>query len=257
MVVYRPGAVVGAPDTWESAFRLGQPLAFPAGDAHALLPLALYRSLGGLVEDAQRRPVLAPEVLTPVLQLLADGEERGMFPFWLSQYENYEQVWQAYTDQRVNVAVTWSSLYLHMLPADSAVLPIPPLGTNSAQAGTLTNLTLATGWGWAVADPVPERRQMATRLAEFLTASDFLSQWSEASGYLPTRPSALEGWANGTLKTAFSPITASAQARPSTDLLSSQGPVLKEAVLKMLKRESPAQDAAQVASDRLTAPQSR
>ena len=258
VLVYRPAAVITPPDTWQTAFRLGQPLAFPAGDSQALLPLTLYRSLGGQVEDAQRRPVLAPEVLTPVLQLLADGEERGIFPFWLSQYETYEQVWQAYIDQRVNVVVAWSSSYLHTLPADSTALALPALGTTNPPAATTSaNLSLAVGWGWAVADPIPERRLMAARLAEFLTASDFLAQWSEASGYLPTRPSALEGWTNSALKTAFSPITASAQARPSTDLLSSQGPVLKEAVLKMLKRESSAPDAAQAASDRLTAPQSR
>ncbi len=108
-----------------------------------------------------------------------------------------------------------------------------------------------------MADPVPERRPAAARLAEYLTDSSFLAQWTAAAGYLPTRPAALEGWSNGVLKTVFSPITTSAQARPSTDLLASQGPVLKEAVLKMLKRESPPQDAAQVAADRLAAPQSR
>jgi multiple sugar transport system substrate-binding protein len=256
VIIYRPGRVVGPPTDWEAIFRLGQPVAFPAGDAQALAPLILYRSLGGEIADAQRRPFLQPEVLAQVLQLLVDGEERGLFPFWLSQYETYPQVWQAYHDERVNVSIAWASSYLTTLPADSAALPIPPLvGSEGGAVGT--SLTLATGWGWAIADPLPEHRALAARLAEYLSESDFMAAWSEAAGYLPTRPSALAGWNSGSLKTLFSPIAASAQARPSNDLLSSQGPVLKDAVMKILKRETDATQAAQAAAERLIAPQAR
>jgi len=258
VVVYRPGRVVAPPDSWDAIFRLGQPVAFPASDAQALTVLALYRSLGGEIEDAQRRPILSPEALTPVLQLVADAEERGMFPFWLSQYETFSQVWQAYTEERVNVAVVWSSSYLAGLPADSSAMPLPPLvGGKTAVKDGAAQQTLATGWGWAVADPMPERRVLAARLAEYLTAGDFLASWTEAAGYLPTRPSSLASWSNGALKTLFSPIAASAQARPSNDLVSSEGPALREAVLKMLKREATPEEAARAASDRLAAPQSR
>jgi ABC-type glycerol-3-phosphate transport system substrate-binding protein len=249
LVAYRPALVVAPPADWEAIFRLGQPLAMPAGDSQALLVLALYQSLGGQVEDAQRRPMLQPEVLSQVLQVLADGEQRGIFPYWLSQYETYAQTWQAYRDERVNALVTWASDYLTNLPVDTAAVALPPLAE--------TRLTLATSWGWAVADPDPERRALSVRLAEFLADGDFLPEWPEAAGYLPTRPSALAAWTDGSLQTLLSTVAISAQARPTNDLLVSQGPVLKEATLKVLKRESDPTQAAQAAAEHLSAPQNR
>ena len=250
VVAYRPSKVVAAPKDWQTVFRLGQPLAFTAGDAQALFVLSLYQSIGGAVEDAQRRPTLQPELLSQVLQVLADGEQRGIFPYWLSQYETSGQVWQAYTDGRVNALVTWVSNYLSSLPPDTAAVPVPSLGDTSS-------LTLATGWGWAVADPVPERRALSIKLAEFLADGQFLAKWTEAAGYMPTRPSALAAWSNQSLKTFLSPVAASAQARPTGDQLSSLGPVLKEATLKVLKRESDPTQAAKAASERLTVPETK
>ena len=249
VVAFRPARVVAPPLTWEAAFRLGQPLAIPAGDPQALLVLSLYQSLGGKIEDAQNRPMLQPEVLSRVLQLLADGEERGIFPYWLSQYETYAQVWQAFDDERVNALVTWTSDYLSNLPADTTAAPLPAMGADQ--------LTLATGWGWAISDPLPERRVLSVKLAEYLSEGTFLAGWSEAAGYLPTRPSALAAWTNGSLKTLLSPVATAAQARPSNDLLTSHGVVLKEATLKVLKRESDPTQAAQAAAERLSAPQTR
>jgi multiple sugar transport system substrate-binding protein len=249
LLAFRPGMVNAPPEDWETVFRLGQPLAFTAGDAHALFILSLYQAVGGQVEDAQRRPVLQPEILSQVLQLLDDGEQRGIFPFWLSQYETSGQVWQAYRDERVNALIIWSSYYLINKPPDTDALPVPPLDD--------TPLTLATGWGFAVADPLPERRELAVALAEFLTESEFLAGWTEDAGYLPTRPSALSAWENQSLKTLLSPIAVSAVARPSVDQLASLGPVLKDATLKVLKRESDSALAAQAAAERLSMPENR
>ena len=239
VIAYRPSRVVAAPADWETVYRLGQPMAFPAGDMQSLFVLSLYQSVGGIVEDAQRRPTLQPEVLSRVLQVIADGEQRGIFPYWLSQYETPAQVWQAYQDGRINALVTWSSAFLGTLPPDTAAVPIPALDD--------TPMSLATGWGWAIADPLPERRVLSIRLAEFLADGQFLARWTEAAGYMPTRPSSLAAWSNQSLKTLLSPIAVSAQARPSVDQLVGLGPVLKEATLKVMKRESDPTQAAQLA----------
>ena len=249
VLAYRPANVAVPPVDWPAAFRISQPLAFPAGDAQAMFVLSLYNSVGGEVEDAQRRPMLQPERLSQVLQLLADGEERGIFPYWLSQYETSGQVWQAYREGRVNALVTWVSNYLTNLPPDTAAVPLPRMADSS--------LTLATGWGWAVADPIPERRVLSIKLAEFLAQGDFLAGWTEAAGYLPTRPSTLATWSNQSLKTLLSPVAISAQARPTVDQLSSLGPVLKEATLKVLKRESDPTQAAKAASEKLAVPEAK
>jgi ABC-type glycerol-3-phosphate transport system substrate-binding protein len=249
VVAFRPGRVVAPPNTWEAAFRLGQPLAIPAGDPQALLVLSLYQGLGGKIEDAQGRPMLQPEVLSQVLQLIGDGEQRGIFPYWLSQYETYAQVWQAYRDERVNALVAWTSDFLQNLPPDTTAVPLPAING--------TPQTMVTGWGWAISDPLPERRALSVKLAEYLSESAFLAHWSEAAGYLPTRPSSLAAWTNANLKTLLSPVALTAVARPSNDLLMSQGVVLKEATLKVMKRDSDPTQAAQAAAERLAAPQNR
>lgn len=249
VLAYRPTKVIGPPADWDTILRLSQPMAFPAGDTQSLFVLSLYLSLDGAVEDAQRRPMLQPEILSQVLQLFSDGEERGIFPTWLSQYETHAQVYQAYRDGRVNATTTWVSSYLSALSADTAAVAIPSMDD--------TSLALATGWGWAVSDPDPTRRVMSIRLAEFLSDGAFLAQWTEAAGYLPPRPSALAAWTNQGFKTLLSPVAVSAQARPSVDQLASLGPVLKEATLKVLQKESDATQAAQAAAERLAEPETK
>jgi maltose-binding protein MalE len=249
VLAYRPASVFAPPIDWMAINRLSQPLAFPAGDPQALFVLTLYQSIGGTVEDSQRRPALQPDLLSQVLQVLADGEQRGIFPYWLSQYETNGQVWQAYRDLRVNALVVWASNYLSSLPPDTIAVPLPAL-EESPQ-------TLATSWGWAVADPLPERRALSVKLVEFLADGAFLARWTEAAGYMPTRPSSLAAWSNQSLKTLLSPVAVSAQARPSSDLLASLGPVLEEATLKVLKRESDPTQAAQAAAERLAVPETK
>ena len=56
VVAYRPANVTTPLGDWPSVYRMGQPLAFPAGDPQALFVLSMYQSVGGEVEDAQRRP---------------------------------------------------------------------------------------------------------------------------------------------------------------------------------------------------------
>lgn len=249
VVAYRPAKVAAPPTDWPAVYRLSQPLAFPVGDPQSLFVLSLYQSVGGVVEDAQRRPMLEPDRLSQVLQILADGEQRGIFPYWLSQYETSGQVWQAYRDGRVNALVTWVSNYLTALPSDTAAVAVPKIEE--------TSLSLATGWGWAIADPDPDRRALSIKLAEYLSDGEFLARWTEAAGYLPTRPSTLAAWSNQSLKTLLSPVAVSAQARPTVDTLSSLGPVMKEATLKVLKRESDPTQAAKAASEKLAVPEAK
>ena len=38
-----------------------------------------------------------------------------------------------------------------------------------------------------------ENQALAVDLAEYLIADDFLGEWTRAAGYLPTRPSSVDG----------------------------------------------------------------
>jgi len=202
--------------------------------------------LGGKIQDDQQRPILQSDTLATVFKLYSNGAQAGVFPFWLAQSQNEVEAWQAYSDQRAQWLATWVSLYLEQLPADTSAMPLPSLGSNS--------FTLADGWLIALSDPLPERRALSMRLAEYLVDSKFLADWSAAADYLPTRPSSLAAWSNQSQRGLLSQIALSAQLRPSNDILTALGPVLEEAALQVLKRQEDPTQAAQDAAERLTSP---
>ncbi len=246
LLLYRPSNVTAPLADWPGIFSQKLPLAFPAADPQALLTLELYLSAGGIIQDGQGRPTLQADVLGKVLKLFDDGSKQGAFLPILAQYQTDGQAWQAYRDQKNQWLVTWSSRFISELPADTTAAPLPSLGAQP--------YTLATGWLWALSEPDPNLRPAAISLAEYLSASDFLAQWSAAGGFLPTRPSALAGWSNQSLESLISPIVLAAQARPSNDLLSSLGPVLQDATLQVIRQQTDPALAAEAAVERLAVP---
>jgi multiple sugar transport system substrate-binding protein len=243
LLLYRPAKLPNAPVDWPALIQSNLPTAFAAADGQALTTLQLYLSAGGEVKDNQGRPTLQAVPLAQVLKLYDEGAKAGVFPNWLSQYQTDGQSWQAYREQRTQLLITWSSQYLTNLPADTAAAPLPSLGDKP--------FTLATGWVWALSDPLPERRPASIKLAEFLVTSEFLARWSSDAGYLPTRPSALTAWSNEGLRVLFSPIALSAQIRPSNDLLIGLGPILEDATLQIIKQQGDPVQIAQAAAERL------
>jgi len=243
LLLYRPTRLTTPPADWAGIIKASLPLAFPAADSQSLTTLLLYLSAGGQIKDSQGRPILQAEPLAKVLKQYSAGQQTGVFPIWLAQYQTDGQAWQAYREQRTHLVITWSSRYLADLPADTVAVPIPAMGGQP--------FTLATGWLWAVSEPQPERRAAAVRLAEYLVTSDFLSQWASAAGYIPTRPSALSSWSNQGLRALLSPVALAAQVRPSNDVLLGLGPVLQEATLQVIKQQGDPVQTAQVAVERL------
>lgn len=243
VLLYRPALIARPPATWDSMAALGQPLIFPAGDAQARLTTLLYTSAGGTLSDDQDRPALQTDPLTLVYRLYGNGARSGAFPEWLGQITTDEQAWQAYQEQRAPWTITWASHFLGSLPADTQAAALPSLGEKSA--------ALATGWLWCMSDSRPEQREWALRLAEYLVDPLFMSEWSAAAGYLPTRPSALAAWPNQSLQTLLDPLALSAQTWPSLAVGNIIGPILQETGLQVINRELDAVQAAQAAIERL------
>lgn len=247
VLLFRPSAIGSEPPmTWEEVLERGVPLIFQAGDPQAMVTLTLYRSAGGGVQDAQGRPALNPAILADVFELYQRGSRSGIFPASIAQYQSTGQAWQAYREGQADWVITWSSNYLGELPADTSATVLPPLDSD--------NLTLATGWVWALSDQDPVRRRASVELAEFLVESDFLSEWSAAAGYLPTRPSALAGWPNESLQPFIAQVVLSAQLRPANELMASLGPVLLEGTLSILKDQGSPVQVAQTAAEKLGTP---
>jgi ABC-type glycerol-3-phosphate transport system substrate-binding protein len=201
------------PGTWPELLAENRLIIFPADDNQGLVTLALYRSTGGLVQDLQGRPNLDADFLQQVLQNDKDGIGRGSFPVWLTQLQTMGQAWQAFMENQGSGVITWSSNYLADLPPDASIAPLPSLGSSP--------FTLATGWCWALTDTDPLRRESTLKLMEFLTDSEFLAQLTEASRFLPTRPTALTVWTNQSLQPILNQVLLAAEVRPANELLAS------------------------------------
>ena len=230
VAIYRPAEIESPPADWSSTLELAQPLAFPAAEEQAYFTLAEYLSTGAQIQDSDGRPALDSSSLIDLLSFYQDGEAAGVMPFWLTQFTTDEQSWESFTENQVNLVITWTNRYLSTLPGDTAAAPI------FTQDGT--PITLANGWVWALSNPQTERHALSVDLAEYLTQGDFLAEWTETAGYLPPRESALEGWSNIALRGLVEQIVRSAQVIPPNDIMAVVGPALQQATVNILKQQT-------------------
>ena len=221
-LVYYPelGTIV----SWEDVFSSKGQFVFPAGNPDGLIGLSLYASTGGQILDAQGLPTLDEEVLTRVLTLIEEGRSKKVFPSSLVNVTNEIQTLQVYRTGSANKGIIW---ILNYHPAsDGAIAPLPGLDE--------TPFSYATGWVWALAGSDPENQQLAAKLAEFLVADSFLTEWTRATGYLPTRPSSVEEGDR-----TMTAILESAHPIPSSAVLAVLGPLMQEAITRVLNGEQP------------------
>jgi multiple sugar transport system substrate-binding protein len=249
VLVLRSSKPASQAPNWEEIQKMGSSVLFAAADPQATVPLALYRSAGGSTQDIQQNPQIQPAELEKTLTLLASGAEKNIFPTWLINYQTDKQVLDVFSNQQGGWVITWLSNYLAVKPNETSLYPIPTLGSVSA--------TFASGTVWALTDTNPERRQMSVRLAEFMTRSEFLSEWNLINNSLPPRPSALTAWPDTPLRAQLNQIALAASIRPPAEIMVSLGPAIQEATILILKKQSDPAKAAKTAQERLSAPISK
>ena len=246
ILVYHSQAVPQPPQALESTLQIEGPLAFPAADPQALYTLALYQAAGGAILDKEGRPLLEKDPLTRVLTFYNEAAKSELTPFWLTQFQSDDQSWDAFQKGQADMVITWASRFLKDRPEGAAAAPIPTLNGD--------RFTLATGWMWALASPVPEHQKLAAQLAQFLSEGSFLAQWTQTIGYLPPRPSALEGWKDAGLRVFVGNVSTSAHLYPSADVLPSLAAPLSEVTIEMLKQQGDPATAAEEAVNSLLSP---
>jgi ABC-type glycerol-3-phosphate transport system substrate-binding protein len=229
VLIYYPE--LGQLVTWENVLASTGDLVFPAGNSQALIGLSLYASAGGELVDAQGLPTLDQEVLTRVLTFVEEGVSQEIFPVSLANVTNESQTLQIYRTGSANKAIVWYLSYRSS--EDGAIAPLPGLDEMS--------FSYSTGWVWALAGADPENQQLAVELAEFLVEEDFLAEWTRATGYLPTRPSIVQ---EGDRTTTA--ILESANPIPPNDVLAVLGPLMQDALTRVLNGEQPEDVAASV-----------
>lgn len=235
-LIYRPAQVAQPPENWETLKQTSSALLFPAANAQGLFMLAQYQAAGGILQDESGRPLLDSNVLSSTLTALTEVHFSGQFPFWLTQYENDAQVWQAYQEQRAAMAVIWLSQSLSTPSTDSALAVLPIAQGES--------FTLANGWLWTLTVGASSDKQTAAAtFAEFMTLPEFSGQWAQAYGYLPVESAALENWGSPSTRAFASQVALTAHPLPPTDVLTSIGPLFQNATIQLLKEQA---DIAQV-----------
>ncbi len=222
VLIYYPE--LGTLVNWEDVLASEGQLVFPAGDERGLVGLSLYASAGGEILDAQGMPTLEEEPLTKVLTLLADGRSKEIFPASLANITTEGQTLQIYRSGNANKALIW---ILNYRPSeDGALAPLPGLGEEP--------FSYASGWVWALAGSQPENQQVAVELAEFLVQDPFIGEWTRATGYIPSRPSSVRD-----VDRTLAAILESAHPIPSNDVMAVLGPLMQEALTRVLNGESP------------------
>ncbi len=232
--------------SWDSIMELGRPVFFAVADTQSTFTLALYLSEGGELQDDQGRPMLQETPLMEAFQFLNQGAALGMFPASMIGLQNEGQVWNALHQNPDALGVVSASSLIGGNLLDWHIASIPPLGPESA--------TIADGWMLCLTETDAGTQPIAMRLAEYLTDSEFMTEWTEAAGYLSMRPSAQAGWQQDGLFTLLDPILSQAQVTPSIYVVSAFGQNLATTTRQVLQFQISAQDAAQSLLDLLEVP---
>jgi ABC-type glycerol-3-phosphate transport system substrate-binding protein len=225
------------PTDWEALE--DQTFLFAAAEPQAYFSLALYLSTGASLVNEQGQPHLDEGAMTEILSLYArSAADENLSPAALS-YQDDAAAWVALKERRASLGVVWTSRYLGERPASVSLAVLPGLEGEA--------ITLARGYAWALAGSQPENQALAVELAEFLSASEFLAEWSGAAGMLPTRPTALSSWEDAALRAVLGEVSESAQLLPASDLLAVVGPSFQQAVEAVLSGEALPPEAAHTA----------
>lgn len=245
VMVYR-SSIETPPISFSDFLTSTNSLAFPAGDAKGLFPLTLYLAAGGSIYDEQGKLMISPDPLTTTLTFFDQSLKSHLMSSWVTQIQNDEQCWQALNDGRTKMAIVWSSQYINNKTVDyKATTIITPDGKP---------FTLASGWVWALANPHRSDQTLAVELAEFLSDAEFQSKWTTASGFLPTRNSALASWEDESLQTLSRKLIDSASVISGADDLTRLTSIFYKATLSVLQGESDPSTAGNEAIKSLTQP---
>jgi len=221
-ILYR--AELGELTNWEEILASEALLSFPAGDPQGLVGLSLYASAGGEIVNSQGLPTLDQQALTRTLTLIQDGLGASMLSPSIAIAGTDAQALQLYRDRNASMVITWASNYRPV--SDEQIMPLTGLDE--------TPYSFATGWMWSLAGSNAENQALAIDLAEYLIADAFIREWTREAGYLPTRPSSIDGQ-----DPTLAALIESAKPIPSNDVLSVLGQLMQDALIRVLNGERP------------------
>jgi multiple sugar transport system substrate-binding protein len=227
--VYRPSVFESLPPTWDSLFESGAFMVFPVADPDALFTLSLYLSENPQIVDDHGAVVLDETTLVRVLTLYKQAIETETLLPVVKDYQSDTQSLLFFRDGHADFAVVRASSDIRTRSGSYA----PLHGVNDAP------YSVGDGWVWALAGSDLENQPLAAELAAYLVDSVFMSEWTLSSGYLPTRPQALDGWEDEDLGKSIGEALQFAHPLPSDEALSVVRPLLQQALMRIFNGEQP------------------
>jgi ABC-type glycerol-3-phosphate transport system substrate-binding protein len=231
---------------WDDLLLQKRPLFFAASDPLAAFTLANYLSAGGKISNADGKPILDEEILRNVLAQYLQARMENIIQEGNANYSNAGQVWSVVKKEDKGIGVTWISIPMAEKAAGIEYASLPMSGDKS--------VTLADGMVWAMANPDTQRQKNALLLLDTLTEPDFLAEWCQVAACVPPRPSALNAYTDPAVKGVLEQIENEAEAMPSSDLINSLGPVLRDAALQVIRGQNTPEEAAKQASGNFLKP---
>lgn len=229
VLLYRPAVFESAPSDWGTVLGSGSQMVFSPSDPQAYFPLSLYLSINDQLTDGKGIFTLDEATLIRVLSFYRQALDSGTVVPTIREDQFDQQALKNYSAGDADLAVIWASSDL--LAPSGRFAPVP--GLDDAP------YSLANGWVWALAGSNNENQILAVELVSYLVESDFMSVWSAASGYLPTRPKALAGWENEQLRKSVDEILQSAYPVPLDDVVSAWGPLMRGAMVRIFSGDQP------------------
>lgn len=225
-LVYNEASLLAPSSDWTAIKDNFGYFGFAADDSQAKYLLLLYVSVGGKVMDAQGRAILEEGPLVEALTALKEGQSALHISNLTVGFQTEDQVWNSFLNRSLDTAI---------VPVETILNRGEPVNNQPKPALTEPDLTLGTAMAWALGNPDSDRQELALKLLTELTATDFLSSWSEELGWLPTRPSALGAWKEPNLKPSLEKIAQAARLYPPEEIVNRLGPALRNAALLILR----------------------
>jgi ABC-type glycerol-3-phosphate transport system substrate-binding protein len=227
LMVYRSSIFEVFPSDWETLLKSGAQIIFPTSDSVHYFPMSLYLSAGGQFADADGVFNLDEDVLVQVLSFYQQAYEAGAIPTNIRDYQTDLQVLESYRNGESDIVVVWASSDIGVNSGEYASL----LGLNDAP------YSVGDGWGWVLADSNPESQPLVIELVSYLVENEYMAEWTHATGYLPTRPLALAGWEDDTVKDEFADVLLATHPVPPPEVVSVFDPLMQEALIRIFNGE--------------------
>ncbi|HQE17434.1 MAG TPA: extracellular solute-binding protein [Aggregatilineales bacterium] len=251
-VVYREILFLQPPNSFERVLESPVPYVFPAGALGNVnrTTLAQYmEAAGGELLNEQGQPFINEDALERLLLFYEQAREDGIIEPALLQLTDPNETWELFNARQAGLAATTSTAYLS-IRADLINTQFTWVPTADGDP-----FALVDGWVWVVTTEDPIRQEAALALLDELLEPANLGAYTEAVGWLPSKPAALEVWAEAEDYAAFADrVLRNAAAVPEPGLQALIGTAVQDALKAVLLDGVPAGQAAAEAARRVNTP---